>query len=97
MLEPLTTYKETEAEEPVLFTILHPVIRVAVVIVFRFTGVAPTEADLIFPKFAILLLYYTFYASPKIRASKAAYSIPVTVVSSIPESINEISPVDART
>ena len=76
---------------------MQPVIRVGVVIDLSVTGVVPTEADFIFPKFAILLLYYIPYAKPRIRASKAAYSKPVTVVSSIPESINDISPVDART
>ena len=80
-----------------MLTILQPVTRVGVVTFFRVATDVPTEADLMLPKFAILLLYYTFYASPRIKASKEAYSNPVTVVSSIPESINEISPVDART
>ena len=97
MFPPFTTYREIEAEDPVLFIILHPVIRVAVVIDFSVTAVVPTEADFIFPKFAILLLYYIPYAKPRISASRAAYSSPVTVVSSMPESINEISPVDALT
>ena len=80
-----------------MFRILHPVTRVGVVTTFRFTAEVPTEVDFTFPKFAILLLYYISYAKPRIRASRAAYSSPVTVVSSIPERLNDISPVEART
>ncbi len=97
MVPPFTTYKEIEAEDPVLLTILQPVIRVAAVIFLRVTTDVPTEADFTFPKFAILLLYYISYAKPRISASKVAYSSPVTVVSSIPERLNDISPVEART
>jgi hypothetical protein len=70
---------------------------VGVVTVFRVTAEVPIEAYFKFPKFAILLLYYISYAKPRISASKVAYSSPVTVVSSIPERLNEISPVEART
>ncbi len=55
------------------------------------TAVWPIPVDFEFPKFAILLLYYISYAKPRIRASRAAYSSPVTVVSSIPERLKEMS------